>query len=293
MVPTPPRRLFLEGLRHPGTTARDVATRRASAEPTRPHASLEQRFTFETIVERRGPTTMCSVVDKRTRQPLTLTTYELSGTAEWEGWDRFVHGCIVLRSLRHGGVPSYVEHGEHGSVAYLLTSRVPGRSLRHRIASGERFSDLKLWHILRKGLGVLRYLHELNPPVFHGGLEPSTVFVSERGELMLVGFDRAASMLSTYDPLAAISLDGSPAEGFAAPELRRQPPRAASDVFAFAATLLALATGQQPATLPRTGDTYDPASCMRPSELCDALAALLHVDPELRHAAARRLERAR
>ncbi|MCA9712756.1 MAG: hypothetical protein KDK70_43405, partial [Myxococcales bacterium] len=120
---------------------------------------------------------------------------------------RTEHEAKVLRSLRHPWIPRYVDHGAPGPVAYLLMTRAPGQSLQQRMARGDRFSDAKLQHVLARLLEVLAYLHDLNPPVFHGDIHPEHVIVSGAGDVQLVSFGRARSLLAA-DPLPAVGRPG-------------------------------------------------------------------------------------
>lgn len=200
---------------------------------------------------------------------MVLKLRTLAGTGGWADWDRFAHEAKVLRSLRHPGIPRYVEHGDTGPVAYLLMTRGAGRSLQERLDRGERWSDAKLHHILMRMLQVLAYLHELNPPVFHGDIHPEHVVVSGAGDVQLVSFGRACSVLDSQDRPAL----GRP--GYAREGRSDTPGSATADLYALGATMAAIASGADASQLPRRSDGLALEACMKPSVVRDVVRMLM------------------
>lgn len=255
------------------------STPSASEAPT---LSFEQRFRLEANVHREGPVRISHVLERRTSRRLTLATCHLVGQDGWAAWDRFQRGCTILRSLRHRGVPKYIEQAERNSTSYLLMDRIPGQTLQRAIEDQRRFTDAMLLHILDRGLEVLEYLHDLNPPVYHGDIHPGSVFVSARGDVTLASFDHSVGRIfDRYDPLAH-----DWRVGYAAPELALEPPSPATDVYALGATLFAVACGRDASRLPVRGG-LDVEACMKPGPLRDRLAPLVSPVAEIRLDAAR------
>jgi serine/threonine protein kinase len=264
--------------------AKAVESTAPAVTPPTKGGALVERFRIEGAVVDDGATRIAAVLERRTGRRLTLTTFTLAQAGEWDAWERFVHGCRVLRSLAHGSVPRWVEHGERDGTAWLLTERVEGRSLAERMDRDERWTDAKLRHLVARGLDVLAYLHELNPPVFHCDIHPGAIVVSDRGDVVLTGFGRARSRLATAeDPVEVVGRDGYVAVD------RKFEINAATDLYAFGATLLAIATGRDAAVLPRFGGGFDLGGCMKASWIRDAIAALLDPEPQARVSAAARL----
>ena len=252
----------------------------------RQHALMD-RFRVEAIVADDGTKCTAAVVELRTNRRATLTTCALGGGNDWDTWERFAHECRVLRSLAHPGVPRYLEHATSDTLAHLLTERVEGRSLAARMERDERWSDTKLRHILVRMLDVLAYLHELNPPVFHCDVHPGAIVVSDRGDVTLTGFGRARSKLAGDDDRA----EPIGRAGYVPDAPWRFTASPAIDLYALAATIVAIASGRDAAMLPRAGQTIAVEACMKPSPLRDGIRALLVDDPAQCIAAAARLRK--
>ena len=229
-----------------------------------------------------GTIRVCTVVERKTGRRLTLATCELAAAGEWEAWDRFGHECRVVRSLAHPGVPRYVEHAQTDTTGYLLTEHIDGRTLAARMERDERYSDLKLRHILVRTLDVLAYLHELNPPVFHCDVHPGAIVVSDRGDVTLISFGRACSRLAGDDD----RVQPTGRDGYVPADARSFAASAATDIWALGATMLAIASGRDAAVLPHRGGTLDVDACMKPSPLRDAIRSLLAAEPDACIAAA-------
>lgn len=97
----------------------------------------------------------------------------------------------VLRRLSHPRIPALLDFWQEEGGGYLIMEYVPGESLegvlaKRRITKAEAFR----WSL--ELCGILRYLQEQNPPVFHGDLKPENLLVGKGGELYLVDFGSAA-----------------------------------------------------------------------------------------------------
>ncbi len=219
------------------------------------------------------------VSDRRTRRPMVLKLRTLKGSGSWAAWDRCEHEGKVVRSIRHRGVPRYLEHGTTDTLAYLLMARAPGESLQQRLERGERWSDLKLQHILSRALEILAYLHELNPPVFHCDIHPEHVIVSGAGDVTLCSFTRARSLLCDQGDAPFV-----PRSGYA-PDDRSTRPSPFADLYALGATLAAIASGTDASGLPRRGSVIALDRCLKPSLVRDAVEVMLRPGPSATPAA--------
>ncbi len=273
------RRIVLRARAHAPSTPSDPERHG----PDRLPRALRDRFTIEDERQLGDDGGMYDAYDRSNGRASTLLTCALVD-GDWERWERFLRQAQLLRGMQHPGLPVYVEHGECDATAFIVVERVEGRSLAARMLDQERYSSAKLQHIVVRGLDVLEYLHELLPPVFHCDLHPGCIFVSDRGKLTFLGFDRARSHLHPAD-----ALDTAPRTGYCRPEQARIEPSRANDLYAFAATVVAIASGRDAAQLPCRGTEIDLDKCMRPSQLREGLALLLGADPAVREGAAARL----
>ena len=92
---------------------------------------------------------------------------------------------------------------------------------------------------LAQAAEALTHLHSQDPPVIHGDVKPANLILTRGGRVKLVDFGLSSA------PDAPRRRTGTP--GFRAPELAAdRAPSRASDVYALAATALALLTGSPP-----------------------------------------------
>ena len=157
--------------------------------------------------------------------------------------------AVVLRSLRHPGIPGYVDSFECRSNArgsfFLVQELAPGASLWERLQGGESFGERDLKELARELLTVLSYLHGRRRPLIHRDVKPSNIIRSARGTVALVDFG-AAQEAGQNDP-SSLS-DGT--RGYMAPEQIRGRATPASDLYGLGATLIFLLTRVEPAQLP-------------------------------------------
>jgi serine/threonine-protein kinase len=171
-----------------------------------------------------------------------------------------VREAKVLALARHPALPSIVRVGsdEHGP--FVLETRAEGVSLRdlveHWAERGEDVPARLIAHIAARATRALDEIQHLQAAadgsplgIVHGDLGPDHVLLGPFGEARLVDFG-AARWAGMDASLAGGDRGTLP---YVAPEVARgeAAPSAAADVYALAATLLYVATGQPPC------DTHD------------------------------------
>ena len=92
---------------------------------------------------------------------------------------------------------------------------------------------------LEQAAEALEHLHSHDPPVVHGDVKPANLILTSSGRVVLVDFGLSST------PTDDLRRAGT--AGYVAPEVAAGArPTAASDVYSFAATALALLTGEPP-----------------------------------------------
>src|SRR3990172_3127010 len=92
---------------------------------------------------------------------------------------------------------------------------------------------------LEQAAEALEHLHTHDPPVVHGDVKPANLILTSSGRIVLVDFGLSST------PTDDLRRAGT--AGYVAPEVAAGArPTAASDVYSFAATALALLTGEAP-----------------------------------------------
>jgi serine/threonine protein kinase len=161
---------------------------------------------------------------------------------------QFEREAQLLAGLRHPALPRVIDHFDEGDGLFLVMDFIRGEDLwemlQHRSSAFLPDEVLKWADQL---LDTLSYLHYHIPPVIHRDIKPQNLKLSESGQIILLDFGLAkgfAGILSrattsgsifgytpNYAPLEQIQGTGTD-------------PR--SDLYALAATLYHLMTGQVP-----------------------------------------------
>jgi len=233
--------------------------------------------------------------DRAHDRAVVLKVLELSRVRDWKAFERFERECVVLQSLDHPGVPTYLEHSrdEERGQYRLVMERIEGTTLSEDLRRGRRRTEAQLLDLLGQLLDVLEYLHGLHPAVVHRDIKPGNVVVRPDGRASLVDFGGVAKV---FQPEGASTVVGT--FGYMAPEQLHGRVTPGCDLYALGATLAALAAGEDADRLPRKGLEVDLSEAVGPGPLRSVLGAMLRADPDHRPASVkqvrallRRLER--
>ena len=164
----------------------------------------------------------------------------------------FKREAETLKSLSHRAIPKYLDSFEINMGLFkgfaIVQSYSNARSLQEWVQSGRTFSEAELMSMATELLDILDYLHQRPRPVIHRDINPSNVLLGDRsgnspGHVYLVDFgavqavpqDGTVTVVGTYGYMALEQFGG-----------RSSP---ASDLYGLGATLIYLATRQNPADL--------------------------------------------
>lgn len=191
---------------------------------------------------------------------------------------RFLREAELLRRLSHPSIVEVHDAGVDGDVAFVVTTLLPGADLRRYAAPARRLPEPLLLALGADVAAALAHAHAKG--VVHRDVKPANlVFDPASRRVWLTDF--GAARLADAERTRTGVLVGTPS--FMAPEqLAGRLPDASGDVYALAATLFRLLTGQ----LPHDGATMGAllqSMAQRPAldlrrlrpELPDALARLL------------------
>ncbi|GAP97899.1 serine/threonine protein kinase [Leptolyngbya sp. NIES-2104] len=172
----------------------------------------------------------------------------------WEDLKLFEREAAVLRSLNHRAIPQYLDDFEVetdlGKGFALVQTHIEARSLQDWIQSGRTFSEEELRAIAKDLLSILDYLHSRQPPVVHRDLKPSNILLGNRtgnhpGRIYLIDFGSVQTALHHGTRTIVGTYGYMPPEQFGGQTVP------ASDLYALGATLICIATGQNPDQLPQ------------------------------------------
>ncbi len=178
---------------------------------------------------------------------------------------RFCAEIAVIKSLDHPAIPAYQDnfeihdHGYHGLM--LVQEYIEGQSLYALISSEKVFTETELRDLACQILEILDYLHKQQPTIIHRDIKPSSFVLGSYlnqnpGQVYLVDFGLVQCSDNTENtrettPDTPILISGTP--GYRPPEQLGDRALPATDLYSLGATLVHLATGQHPNTLPQRG----------------------------------------
>jgi serine/threonine-protein kinase len=166
--------------------------------------------------------------------------------------EQFSREASVLARLDHPNLPKVSDFFTEDERDFLVMDYVPGEDLKTLISQARRDrtklaqSEVLQWTMQ---LGdALRYLHSQDPPVIHRDIKPSNIKLTPNGFVKLVDFGLVKQMVPDEMTITVIQGRGTalytPLEQYGA-DTGHTDPR--TDIYAFAATLYHLLTGNPPA----------------------------------------------
>lgn len=219
-------------------------------------------------------------VDKREGRPVAIKRFTIRGAKSWKDVELAEREATVLASLRHPGLPHYIEHFEENGALYLVMEKIEGETLQARRKRGAGLDQEQVLRLLRETADCLRYLHGQAPPVVHRDIKPGNVILRPDGSYCLVDF---GSVRDRLKPEGGSTVVGT--FGFMPPEQFQGRAGPGSDVYAVGATALSLLTGREPEDLPHKGLGVDVEGALRGQfdrRLIAALRNMLEPDPDKR-----------
>lgn len=152
----------------------------------------------------------------------------------------------LLSHLAHKHLPKVLKVIEEDKGIFLLMNYFDGITLNNYLKKrGSLLDENTLQNFFIQFIRVIRYLHEQNPPVVNGGLEPSGIIVASGGQIKLAEF--AMTRIGQSNPTGKINFRVLSSKNFTAPEqLRGSAPDPRDDIYSFGAIMYYLATGLEP-----------------------------------------------
>ncbi|MCE1246477.1 MAG: protein kinase [Firmicutes bacterium] len=155
---------------------------------------------------------------------------------------RFSEEALLLADLRHPNIPrvtdNFIENGRY----YLIMDFVEGISAEKALRNNQGFGlpEKKVVHWAVQICDVLNYLHTRTPPIIYRDMKPSNIMICEGDKAMVVDFGIARH----FAPQRPGTMIGT--HGYAPPEQYKGNTEPKSDVYALAATMHHLLSGNDP-----------------------------------------------
>jgi len=199
-----------------------------------------------------------------------------------EARQRFEDEARTLAKLTHPQIPNLLSYFSERQHNYIVMAYVEGVTLDHFIGQQQAVVQVVEYGI--QTCEILEYLEGLNPPVVHHDIKPANIIVDNATKsAWLVDFGVAKARLAKQQNgqvgVKKSSIFGT--TGYAPPEQYQSQSEPRSDVYALAATLYHVLTGDDPQNHPFNF----PQVTALPAGLAGALSAALEQDVRRRCAA--------
>ncbi|PFH50547.1 hypothetical protein AMATHDRAFT_60805 [Amanita thiersii Skay4041] len=150
-------------------------------------------------------------------------------------------------------VPFYGYNTSDGPYPYMVS---PWHEQGHALAFVQKYDKLVNYHDLIEGIARgIEILHTMQPPIVHGDLQATNIFISDEGKPLLADFGLSKIVAEINGVPLTQSRGISSSYRWMAPELCTGEAimSTSSDIYSFAMTVLELMTHQQPyANIKRT-----------------------------------------
>ncbi len=227
----------------------------------------------ETLQESASASTY-AVTRESDGQAFVLKRLAIANLAHWKQFDLFEREVAALRAIEHPFVPRWVDSylDEASGVFVSVQTRVNGTTLRELLRTRGGLTAQEVENYLRQALGILTHLHERAPQIIHRDINPSNVMIAG-GQVYLIDFgavkvgDAQSTSMTTVGTF-----------GYMAPEQILGRSTVQSDLFGLGMTMVAMATGMEPASMPQDPATghVDPSQSLRaPPQLTRTLLAMI------------------
>jgi serine/threonine protein kinase len=210
------------------------------------------RYLLRRRLSRNGTRETWLVSDDLSGMDCVLKFLYFGDDTDWQDLKLMEREAKTLQLLQHPNIPRYSDafwmERPEGHYFCLLQQFIAGVTLAEQIKQGVRYSEPDLERVARAMLGILEYLHTLSPPVVHRDIKPSNILCGADGQFFLIDFGAVQAQAAGRGTITVVGTFGyMPPEQFAAQSVP------ASDLYSLGATLLHLATGIDPADMPRKG----------------------------------------
>ncbi len=226
---------------------------------------------------------------------VVLKTLDFVELSSWKDLELLQREMKVLASIRHPAVPRLLAHypedleGESPEAFVIIQELIEGETLEALLtqSDGPLLDEDEAEAFLGEMLGILEYLHGLNPPVVHRDIKPSNIMRRPTGEHVLIDFGAASASGVLTGSTTFVGTNG-----YMPPEqlMGRAEPR--SDLFALGATTLELMTDMNPSNLSLDDLSFRLDVLTASAGFVNIIRVLTHPSPSRRYVSAARAREA-
>jgi serine/threonine protein kinase len=223
---------------------------------------LENRYKIITLIKTGGMGAVYKAVDEKLENicaikellpPVYGKQEEYKQITEW-----FKREAKILAKLDHPNLPKVSDYFAYKGRYYLIMNFIDGENLETILHKEGKpgLQEEKVIEWAKQVLNILKYLHNLQPPVIYRDIKPSNIMLHRDGRAMLIDFGIAR--IINHDSQIKKTAIGT--SGYAPVEQCRGNAEPRSDLYALGATIHYLLTGIEPLPF-----KFDPLRKMVPS----------------------------
>lgn len=158
----------------------------------KPADNVKNRYTVLNPIARGGMGETFLAEDRETGNKVVLKVLPFSSVKDWKELELFEREIKVLKNLDHPAIPNYIDHFRYDvdntTLFILVQEYVKGKNLNELVKSGRRFALSEVETIITELLGILYYIHHLQPAVIHRDINPNNIILDDAGKVYLVDF---------------------------------------------------------------------------------------------------------
>jgi eukaryotic-like serine/threonine-protein kinase len=212
---------------------------------------LQGRYQILNLLGEGGSSKTYRALDMQQQSEVAIKILNLRDMREWKTLELFKRESNILAQLDHPAIPRYKDffyaEVDNKDFFCLVQSIIPYRSLYDWVESGHIFSEPELRQIAKQILEILEYIQSFTPPIIHRDIKPQNLLYNETGMIYLVDF---GAVRDTYHMTLTGGSTVVGTYGYMAPEQFRGQALLATDLYGLGATLLYLASGEEPSNFP-------------------------------------------
>ncbi len=213
---------------------------------------LEKRYRIDGLLARGGMGAIYRAFDTNLNTPVAIKENFFQTP---EHVVQFKQEALILARLRHPALPRVIQHFSVDDSAtgsdydrrrqYLVMDFIEGENLWEVFQRrGQPLEVNEALNYIIQVCAAVDYLHRQSPPIIHRDIKPQNIKITPQKQAVLVDFGIAKQVTSGVTRTHVGAQGITP--GFSPPEQYNKGTTAASDIYALAATLYAILTGQKP-----------------------------------------------
>jgi serine/threonine protein kinase len=210
-----------------------------------PNTILQDRYVLIRLIGQGGMGAVYEALDQRLNSRVALKETFVNDDQFREAFEREAR---LLAYLRHPALPKVTDYFFEGNGQFLVMEYIPGEDLASLLLQRDRpFAVDAVLRWTDRLLDALEYLHSQHPPVIHRDIKPANLKFMSDGEIVLLDFGLAKGQPAYMSHLTAtISIMGYTPNYAPLEQIQGSGTDARSDLYALAATMYHLLTGNRP-----------------------------------------------